>query len=227
MTTTDLIHRLPKIVGPGLTPEDLRIARAPFDVHAVRFRLGSWAGNGKYSVLAYIDSRLAVERLSEIDPGFTDKYEMAPGFVYFDDAAQAWLRHHAPLQCSLTVKGVTKVDVGQLPLTAVKPDIDQYPFKKDFKTGELSEPRWEISDKHIKSLYSDAFKRAAAKFGVGAYLYTLKGFEAASKDHDKGFLTAEGLKKQKDRYHKIVTHEAFIKRFGEVRRYGDEITEVI
>lgn len=205
-----------------LTAEDYEVLRAPFDVHAVRFRLGSWAGNGKYTVLSYIDARLVGERLSEVDPNWTAKYKQ--GVFGFDDNPLEWLRHHAPLACDLTVKGTVRTDIGQLPVTAVKPDVDHYPFKKDYNSGELVEPRWEISDKHMKALYSDALKRAAVHFGVGAYLYCLKGFEVGKDGYDKSFLNAKGLQQMKDRYHKTVNHELFIKRFGEVRSYGDEIS---
>lgn len=209
-----------------LTKEDYDLLRAPFSVHAVRFRLGSWAGNGKYTALTYIDSRLVVERLSEVDPNWTATYDQAEGF-YGDDRFDDWLRHHAPLSCNIRLKNTWRKDVGQLPVTALKPSIDDYPFKKDFKTGELTEPRWEISDKHIKALYSDALKRAAVQFGVGAYLYTLKGFEVGTGEHDKGFIKDAGIKRLKDRYQSIVEHPMFVQRFGSVRNYGDEISAAV
>lgn len=57
------------------------------------------------------------------------------------------------LQCDLTVCGVTRIDVGA--------------SDNDNETE--------------KSAYSDAFKRAAVKFGVGAYLYDLPKFYATPK----------------------------------------------
>lgn len=209
-----------------LTKEDYALLRAPFGVHAVRFRLGSYAGNGKYSALTYIDSRLVVERLSEVDPNWTAAYDQADGF-YGDERFNDWLLHHAPMTCRLRVKGAWREDVGQLPVPAIEPELGKYPFKKDFKTGELTAPRWEISDKHIKALYSDALKRAAVQFGVGAYLYTLKGFEVGAGEHDKGFIKDAGIKRLKDRYQSIVEHPMFVQRFGAVREYGDEISAAV
>lgn len=54
-----------------------------------------------------------------------------------------------PTECRLTVLGVTKADVGQI------------------------EPSGKHDNKSVKSAYSDALKRAAVKFGVGAFLYNL------------------------------------------------------
>lgn len=212
-----------------LTKEDYEILRAPFDVHAVRFRLGSWLPGSRMSVLTYIDARLVMERLSEVDPNWTAKYNQ-PVFAW-DDNNVEWLRHHAPLECTIDLKGAKRSDVGQLPVTAAKPDQELYPFKekKNYDTGEITyeSPRWEISDKHFKALYSDALKRAAVHFGVGAYLYSLKGFEVAKGEYDKGFLKPAGTQKMKDRYQQIVTHPMFEKRFGYVRTYGDEAVEAI
>lgn len=216
----------------GLTEEDYKLLKAPFDVHAVRFRLGSFAGNQKYTVLTYIDSRLVGERLSEVDPNWTAKFFVAEGFAEetTDQSEQRddWLRHHAPLECHLTVKGTTRVDVGQLPVTAVKPEPDLYPHKKEYQKETLKPVSWEISDKHMKALYSDALKRAAVQFGIGAYLYSLKGFEVDSSEYnDKKFLNAKGTQKMKDRYHTITNHELFVSRFGTVRSYGDEIAAAV
>lgn len=56
------------------------------------------------------------------------------------------------VECRLTVLGVTKADIG-------------YPNNPD-REGE-QEP--------LKAAYSDAFKRAAVRFGVGRFLYDLGG----------------------------------------------------
>ncbi len=68
------------------------------------------------------------------------------------------------LVCYLTVCGVTRADVG---------DDDNE-----------NEP--------VKSAYSDAFKRAAVKFGVGRFLYDLPKMWAKAKPMGKSFVLEDG-----------------------------------
>jgi hypothetical protein len=72
------------------------------------------------------------------------------------------------VECRLTVNGVTRVDVG---------------------TGE--------GDEAAKSAYSDAFKRAAVKFGVGRYLYDIP---TAWMPIEHKQLTKESLEKLNSAY---------------------------
>ena len=53
------------------------------------------------------------------------------------------------VECRLTVMGITKIDVGQIPTD-----------------GGFADP--------LKSAYSDALKRAAVKFGIGRHLYEME-----------------------------------------------------
>lgn len=62
------------------------------------------------------------------------------------------------LRCDLTVGGLTRSDVG---------------WSAGTKTGMM-----------LKALYSDAFKRAAVKFGVAVSLYSLPGMELYLSDGD-------------------------------------------
>src|SRR5512146_307507 len=68
------------------------------------------------------------------------------------------------LVCYLTVCGVTRADVG---------DDDNE-----------NEP--------VKSAYSDAFKRAAVKFGIGRFLYDLPKMWAKAKPAGKSFVLEDG-----------------------------------
>ena len=113
---------------------------------------------------------------------------------------------YLPVECTLTVLGVTHIDVGQ----ATSP---------------------KASDKAVKEAYSDALKRAATRFGIGSYLRALPEFHVEKggywmgKDRDgkdvvKG-LTASGKQALRKRYTRVVTHELFASKFGEVLQYGD------
>lgn len=102
-----------------------------FPAGKIKFRAGATnQEKTRAQALAYIDARDVMERLDQVvtPAGWTDSYQVirqTPAGV--------------EIECSLTVNGITKRDVG---------------------TGE-----------DCKSAYSDAFKRAAVKFGVGRYLY--------------------------------------------------------
>ncbi len=82
-------------------------------------------------VVSYLDARDISERLDVATEG-----QWADDYNLFGKA----------LECSLTVCGVTRKDVGEA--------------------------------ESAKELYSDAFKRAAVKFGVGAFLYRMPGVMA-------------------------------------------------
>ncbi len=77
------------------------------------------------------------------------------------------------LVCYLTVCGVTRADVGD--------------------ENNENEP--------VKSAYSDAFKRAAVKFGVGRFLYDLPKMWAKAKPAGKSFVLEDG---EIDRLHRQV-----------------------
>jgi hypothetical protein len=68
------------------------------------------------------------------------------------------------LVCYLTVCGVTRADVGD--------------------DNNENEP--------VKSAYSDAFKRAAVKFGIGRFLYDLPKMWAKAKPAGKSFVLEDG-----------------------------------
>lgn len=78
------------------------------------------------------------------------------------------------LECALTVCGVTRRDVGD----------DQNDNEQE------------------KAGYSDAFKRAAVKFGIGRFLYSLPKMFAEVKPMGKSFVLADG---EQARLEKIIT----------------------
>jgi len=91
--------RLPAITLDEAIPH----LRRPFTPEAIRFKVQSvFKGNAGCLVVAYIDARLASERLNRVIPdGWSAKYEAIPG------AKLMW--------CRLTVDGVTREDVGESP----------------------------------------------------------------------------------------------------------------
>ena len=135
-----------RLAATTLTAEVLRELRRPFTVQAIRFKPQVVSkGDGPKRAMAtfYIDARLAAERLNTVvgPEHWSDTYR-----VLFEADAAAHAKFQFPVECSLTVFDVTKVDVGVYQSSAA-------------------------DDKAVKSAYSDALKRAAVKFGVGAYLY--------------------------------------------------------
>lgn len=100
----------------------------------IRWRVGQVSKKDAHKgmLLGYIDSRTAMELLDEQDAEWSDAYQI----VKIDGAEG--------IECSLTVKGVTRTDVGVPSNT-----------------------------EGLKGAYSDALKRAAVKHGIGRELYEL------------------------------------------------------
>jgi hypothetical protein len=171
---------------------EMRKLRAPFTVAAVKFRpLEKPNAKGVVSCLVYIDSRLAAERLSAVDPGWSSEYEVLAG-----------PDQHMPVVCKLTVHGVTREGVGQ-------------------NAGPAKD------DKHAKMAFSDALKRAAVEFGVGASLYAMPRFAVDAQGYwignnqKVGGLTPLGVRGLRAQYQKAITEQGFVDRFGEPIDHGD------
>lgn len=99
----------------------------------IRWRVGSTSKDGrKGMLLGYIDARTAMDLLDELDPAWSDEYR------------EVAINGDKGIQCALTVKGVTRTDVGVPSNT-----------------------------EGLKGAYSDALKRAAVKHGIGRELYEL------------------------------------------------------
>jgi hypothetical protein len=188
-----------------LTPDDLRMLRAPFTPTAVKFRPDAKQpdAQGRVRCVAHLDARLVAERLDHVDPLWTGDYQFI-GASAGDPLGGA---HHFPVRYSLTVKGVTRHDIGQQAGTG--------------KDG-----------KHLKTVVGDGFKRAAVMFGVGRYLYGKPGTYYVSKDEvwfkgDKvGGLKDSGVKSLRSQYLKLISHPLFVERFGEPVDYGDSADDI-
>lgn len=114
-------------------PDILKELQKPFPTDALGLKIQSVfdkeAPESKALIAPFIDSRDVSQRLDDV-----------VGLEWYDSYSSA---PKGGLECALTVKGVTRRDVGS-----------------DDNDTEAE-----------KSSYSDAFKRAAVKFGIGRYLY--------------------------------------------------------
>lgn len=110
----------------------------PFTADKIRFKIQAKLKSdpNKGLIVAYIDARDVMERLDEV-----------LGTDWSDSYREVVLGSKTGIECSLTLDGVTRSDVG--------------------------DPESDGMDSSMKSGYSDAFKRAAVKFGVGRFLYSM------------------------------------------------------
>lgn len=144
-------------------------------------------------VVAFTDARDISERLNSVCP---DQWSTRFAPIVQDKEIKA-------VECTLTVrdekKAVSRSDVG---------------------IGDIDDEHMQAG---LKTLYSDALKRAAVHFGINSCLYELPTIWLHG-DEDlwipegtkpKG-LTDAGKTKLKERYDKWVTAEPIVKRFGEV-----------
>lgn len=191
-----------------LSDGDIAALRRPFAV--VKFmpqgKVLDFSGRKTCRFLAHIDSSLVVERLHEVDPAWSAEYERLGSSV------SEWTANQHATVCRLTVRGVTREEIGY---------------------GGRTEP--------MKAAYSDALKRAALRFGVGAYLRD-SGWEfwmdaqikdATGRQHDAytvkrtqsgevvGYLKPAGRAFLQAEYDRIVGRDAFVRHYGEVVQYGD------
>jgi len=182
----------------GLTHELVAHLRRPFTPEAVGFRADAKSADraGRVRCVVYIDARLARERLSDVDPNWTAQYALEASYTG-DPLGLQW---YLPVRCDLTVCGVTRSGVGQAAVKAASANI-------------------------VKAAHSDALKRAAVEFHIGAYLYAMRQF-FAKEEHcwiDQGkvkSLNREAVVDLRKQYAAMIAHPAFGKRFGEPTEYG-------
>lgn len=118
------------------TPEITSQLAAPFPADAVQWKAQATNRDKTRALaVAYIDARNVMERLDQVvgPENWTDSYRVID------------LAGSPAIECTLTVYGISKTDVGT--------------------AGDAGDP--------AKAAYSDALKRAAVKFGIGRYLYAL------------------------------------------------------
>lgn len=207
--------------NPGLSADDRKLLRAPFGVTAVKWvPIGGVSERGVL-MQPHINASLVFERLSDVDPGWT--HDTNPMLLGANPEDPFGLVHMSPWKCTMTVKGVTRHGIGQLG-----------------PGGSRSNPTPPKADNmHLKTGYSDAIKRAALEFEVGAYLRafdtvwlprqeggqdTFKTRSFSGKESFTG-LTAAGKRVLRAHYEKVVTHELFKARYGDPIEYGDDAVD--
>ncbi len=156
--------------------KQMKSLQAPFSLEVVGFKPQTVnAAKTSALIATFIDARAVVSRLDEVFP-------LAWEDTYIPVENDAKL---LTLECSLTVhlpdgRTITRRDVGE-----------------SGNTGAMAS-RW-------KSATSDAFKRAAVKFGIGAYLYGLENTWVEVKEAGKSVkLTDKGLKTAETAYLRAV-----------------------
>jgi len=145
----------------------------PFAAHEIKWRVGNVARNGKRAtLLTYIDARAAMDRLDDVvgPERWRDTYQAGP------DGGLICL-----LELLVTVRRAPRVRL----------------LGADDEDGE---PIWEWVGKRdvaentkveaVKGGVSDAFKRAAVKWGIGRYLYRI---ESRYWDIREGWANGKGV----------------------------------
>ena len=175
----------------SLTPDVLADLRRPFTVEAIRFKPQVVKDTNAMATF-YIDARLAAERLNTVvgPEHWEESYR-----TLVDGSIMPG--HYFPVECTLTVFGITKADVGV------------------YQKNAVDSMAW-------KSAYSDALKRAAVKFGIGVYLYGLPNVWAEIKvgrnGKAQGFSDA-GERKLRGAYTQML--KQLEGRFGVPMDHGD------
>lgn len=196
----------------GITPEARKLLRAPFAASAVKWvPIGGLLSDGNAVLLQpHINASLVFERLSEVDPSWT--HDTVPMISNTTDPGDPFgLKHGSPWKCTMTLLGVTRPGIGQL------------------KAGAAP------SNMHLKTAYSDAVKRAALEFELGAYLRAIDVvyLERQTRDGElykfsmyqnkpqfKG-LTKVGKRVLAKKYTEFITNPEFVARYGDAIEYGD------
>lgn len=192
-----------------LTKQDRDRLRAPFAASSVKWLpIGGVSSNG-VNMMPHLNASLVFERLADVDPCWT--HDTTPMLLGRNEADPFGLAHGGPWQCVMLVKGVTRRGIGQL------------------------EPGAKVDAKTLKTGYSDAIKRAALEFEIGAYLRaldtvwlprqqsgqdTFRTKTYQSKERFTG-LTKTGKAFLRAHYEAIITHRLFVERYGAAVEYGD------
>lgn len=200
MTTTKTV---------GLSPADVKKLRQPFAV--VKFMpqgsVFQFGDSKACRFLAYIDSSLVAERLSEIDPNWHAEYErLGATFAEWKQAGYATV-------CRLTLNGVTREEIGYPggptePVKAAYSDALKRAALRFHVGSYLRDASWDF-------LLPEVLKgeRGSAK------AYT-------TKQNDKGktvvsFMKDAGKIQLRFEYQQVLAKPEFKEHYGEALHYGD------
>lgn len=180
-----------------LDAEALAELGRPFSPAAVKYKpLTKPGSDNKAGSAFYIDARLVAERLNAIVGPEGWQDEYKPLLATGAEMAGNFF----PVECALTVLGFRKIDVGCYQRNAA-------------------------DDKAWKAAYSDAFKRVAVKFRVGAYLYAIPRLRAEVKTNQQGKVTgfSDAGKKYLDTAYLRWLDNPTVNTFGDPLDHGDAV----
>lgn len=175
------------------TLEALATLARPFPSDEISHRVGNKKGQN-YTTFAYLDARQVAARLSEVDPGWQLTHRARERSI----SSEAKLR-------DTWVDGVKT----QLPFQEATVSVEAF---VTLWLGETSATRsdvgtavgWADDENLEKSAYSDAFKRAAVHFGVGAYLYSMRLDPIPQSMVQYGAISANALANLKAQYEQAI-----------------------
>lgn len=158
--------------------------KTPFKASEIHYRVLRKAGS-RYVVHAYVDARQVCERLDVLDPHWSDAYTgylVEPAGTKKRGGQNGTLveQQRASVVCAITANGVTRTDVGET--------VDFFD-----------------SEKLRKTAYSDALKKAAVKFGIGAYLRDLPEQFVPESGVQYGRINSDALTKLRGEYAKFIS----------------------
>lgn len=174
--------------------EVIKQLRQPFHPAKVNFKIQSVSRRKPESrlIVAYVDARDVSERLNAVCPEhWATKFE----HLKIDTPLEQQI---FGVECTLTLRSsewsVSRSDVGE----AVPSDSDNIIVQND-----------------IKTVYSDAFKRAAVHFGVATSLYDLPQMWR-KWDKDNKYIPDEVMEELRKTYKNNVESAEWKKKYGDV-----------
>ncbi len=177
--------------------EIIKEFKRPFPPDVVHFKVQ--AGKKPSLIVAYVDARDVAERLNAICPRqWSDSY--TPVYATPRDGSLVGI------ECSITIEYNAYARESE-------PEESWTVTRSDVGEGDLQNPMGAI-----KGFYSDAFKRAAVKFGVATSLYDLPTIYEELPENSKGkpYIPKKISDELRDRYTKWVIRQEIVNKFGEV-----------
>ena len=148
---TTFIQDFPGLWGPRI----LHVASQPFDVYELQKRILQKTKDGKKAKPAfYIDARTLDHRLNLMFGG-------AWSLGFNIDEGEKFILARA----TLNINGVVREDISSEPVM-----VERAEYKDNKFVGKIMVP----NDLGATSAQASAYKRAAVKFGIAAYLYDFK-----------------------------------------------------
>lgn len=174
--------------------------RRPFPSASISFRpaVNKPSAKGFARVLSYIDATDVRRRLNAVDPEWS----------FSIDSDAHWRHGIVEVRGTLTMFGHSRSDYGAAEVN---------------KPRSFSGDPQEVDFHAVKAAASDCFKRCANQFGVGDYLRDMGQFFTDKLDIYNEYIQGinkDGVSELRAKYDRIVSHERFIARYGEVSQWA-------